>query len=182
MLHDLLAWCLHSPRRLILVGVAGLSTAVLGLTLGPFGTNGASDTQDETLVVERIVPPPSSGSSPVEHEKPPASEETPARWTQVRSTVRSFLAAYLPAENGSSKARINQTVQRWTTPSLWRGLRLTDSDQLPSGRVTSLEEVSTGAFASEANARLNTGRTLRLTLVVWEHGWRVADVRLEDSP
>jgi len=182
MLHDLLGWCLHSPRRLILSAVSGIAIAGLGFMLAALGTSERGDRAGglgvEHTARTATASPAVAGSS----RQPRASEEAPASWEEARATARSFLAAYLPGPRGSAEPRIDPGVERWVTPALWRGLRWTDPEQLPKGRVSSIEEIATGAFACEALAHLDAGPALLLTLVAWDGGWRVVDVRPGDMP
>jgi hypothetical protein len=53
---------------------------------------------------------------------------------------------------------------------------------LPAGPVSAIDEVGTAAFTSKAEVHLSGGGTLTLTLVAWADHWRVADVRLGETP
>jgi hypothetical protein len=180
MLHDLLAWCLHSPRRLTLTATALVIVAALAWTITPRGTGPSREADvvtDQTPVAAGAAKVPTAAPAAVKGEQVPVPDETPAPWPHVRSAVRSFLDTYL-ADPGRAATAIDPRLQHWVTPSLWRGLSLTDPGELPAGPVGSIDEVGTGAFAGETTVTLADDRTLTLTLVAWENHWRVADVRL----
>ena len=72
-------------------------------------------------------------------------------------------------------------LARWATPSLWRGLRLTDPAALPRGTVSELNVEAAGAYSAEVVAELSSQTDLRLSIVAWQRGWRVGDVRPEQG-
>ncbi len=74
------------------------------------------------------------------------------------------------------------SLRRLSTPALWRGLRLTQPDSLPTGSVTQVSVEDTGPFSGTATAELDSGTDLLISVVAWEQGWRVSDVRLTEAP
>lgn len=176
---DLLAWCLHSPRRFVTVVAAlalGVASSFWALSNG---TGASSQDMRGEAAVSRSVDN-EGGNAKVAPASSHEPDERPARWSAVRSATRAFLDAYL-AERSADRDRVDPGLERWVTPTLWRGLRFTDPANLPSRHVESIENVETGAFASEVAASLGQHQVLRLELVIWDGGWRVSDVRVGEA-
>jgi hypothetical protein len=68
-------------------------------------------------------------------------------------------------------------LRRLSTPALWRGLRLTQPDSLPRGSTGRLSVEETGPFSGMVTAELDSGQALQVSVVAWEKGWRVSDIR-----
>jgi hypothetical protein len=177
MLRDLLRWTLYSPARLLAVAVPALALAVLGVTwLGATGPPPAPDA--------------SAPAPPVEPSRPSAASHAPAQAGHtearvpiraIRATARDFLDRYVVPASARPRV-VPPTLQALTTPSLWRGLRLTDPALLPRGRVDDLEVTDASPFSGVVVVGLHTGVTLRVSLVAWDDGWRVGDVQPVDDP
>ncbi len=181
MLRELLSWSLHSPRRLVSVA-AVLS---LGLCVSLWLVADGSGSSSQPARHDSAAVRPIDGADVHTNAGPESSDEPgekPARWSDVRAATESFLDAYLAGSPTLDRGGVDPRLKRWSTPTLWRGLRLTDPASLPSGDLTSIENVETGAFASEVAATLGNDQTLGLELVVWDDGWRVSDVRPGGSP
>ena len=172
--HDFVAWCLHSPRRLAAVLVAVAAFGGVGLVLLP----------DDTQLAPASRQPSRAEAAPVARADPPApsrvtsthGEPRPA-WSGVRRAAQAFLTAYLAPSEARARVSNHDDLKEWVTPTLWRGLRLTDPASLPTGVVASLEPVALGAFGAEVRAVLRGQSALELTLVEYDGGWRVADVQ-----
>lgn len=172
---ELLRWCLYSPLRLV------ASLLALGLVVGGLVAWGGAGSGSG--------PAPAAVSSPAidGHPEVPrrvqdldpqdaAATETTASRRPVRRATRAFMDLYLRSPDGTDP-RLGPALRRLVTPTLWRGLRYTDPARAPRGPVVSLEEAATGAFAAETSVTLARGPALRVELVRWTDGWRVADVR-----
>jgi hypothetical protein len=175
MLRDLLRWTLHSPARLLAVVVPALVVAVLGVSrLGADGPPSPPGTPAPAPAAEPRSPATSDAQAQPRH------TETRVPVAIIRSTAHDFLDGYVvPA--GAHPRAVPRSLQDLTTPSLWRGLRLTEPDLLPRGRVDDVEVTDAGSFSGVVVAELDTGVTLRVSLVAWDDGWRVGDVRPGDD-
>ena len=174
MPHDLVAWCLHSRRRLaaVLAAVVALGGAVLVLL--PDDTPVASTTPRQPMPAEaapvaRADPPPSRPAKSTHGEPPPA-------WSEVRAAAQAFLNSYLVGSETSDRLRFSHALKDLVTPTLWRGLRLADPASYPIGVVDTVEPIALGAFGAQVRAVLDDGSAMELTLVEYGGGWRVADV------
>lgn len=172
--HDFVAWCLHSPKRLAAVLVAVAVFGAVALTLLTDDTNVAPASRQpsraQAAPVARADPPAPSPATSTHGEPPPA-------WSEVRRAAQAFLTAYLIPSEARPRVSTHHDLKDWVTPTLWRGLRLTDPASYPTGVVASLEPVALGAFGAEVRAVLRGQSALELTLVEYEGGWRVADVQ-----
>ncbi len=99
----------------------------------------------------------------------------------ARRVARSFLQTYLTAP-GTNRTHVPATLHRLSTPALWRGLRLADPTSFPTGSLGSLHLHRAGTFQAEFSAKVHAGTALAVTVVAWDRGWRVADVRPQGSP
>jgi hypothetical protein len=179
MLHDAAAWLLRSPRRLLALTALGVGV----LTVGAMGL-------DEPTPATAPVP----ASSPVASQRtsvpdaatsvaPPQTHtehKTPARPIK-RAAVR-FLDQYVIAPRSQRPAASPRSVRALSTPSLWRGLRLADPAEIPRGMVTAVHLEAVGPYSGTATAELDTGAVLAVTVVAWNRGWRVADVKPAEAP
>lgn len=97
-----------------------------------------------------------------------------------RAAVR-FLEDYVvPPGSPRASGAPPRSLRLLSTPSLWRGLRLTDAATLPRGAVTAVHLEAVGPFAGTAIAELDTGSAIAVTVVA--QGWRVADVQPPEIP
>lgn len=169
MLRRWLAWLLYSPLRFALTTGVVLSVAVaLFLATqasGPQGSAGATAARAGGGQ-RRVAAVPRSALTHQETADPRAQAE-------ARRALRHFLASYVrspgvPATPGP--------LQRWSTPTLWRGLRLTDSSDYPRGPVRTVRRRLGGAYAAEYVVTLRTARRIVVDLVLTASGWRVCDV------
>ncbi|MPZ94731.1 MAG: hypothetical protein GEU96_07385 [Propionibacteriales bacterium] len=182
MLHDVVAWCLHSPGRLAAVGLTAAAVVVgvvlvAGTTDQP-ATAGQADrpSAPPTAAASSSVPPPSTAG-----ESSPRPDETaPAGRSAAEPAAEKFLAHYLVETTPPALESWRAAVQPLVTPSLWRGLQHTDPSALPRGSVEELEVDAAGAFGAEILAHLTDDTTLALSLVWEQGGWRVADVQPAD--
>ena len=177
MPHDLVAWSLHSPRRLAAVLSVVVVLGGAGLVLLPDDTPVASATRRPTRTEAApvaLADPPHSPSSSSSHGEPPPA------WSEVRAAAQGFLTSYLGRPEARDRLRSSDALKDRVTPTLWRGLRLTDPASYPTGNVDTLEPVALGAFGAEVRAVLDNRSALELTLVEYAGGWRVGDVRPGD--
>ena len=174
MPHDLVAWSLHSPKRLAAVLAAVVALGGPGLVLLPDSTHVASAPRQPTRAhaapAARADPPPSPPATPMHGEPPPA-------WSEVRAAAQAFLTSYLERPEARDRLRSSHALKDRVTPTLWRGLRLSDTASYPTGVVDSLEPAALGAFGAEIRAVLDDRSELELTLVEYAGEWRVADVQ-----
>ena len=171
--HDLIAWCLHSPKRfavvLATVGVLGAS----GLVLLPDAEPVAGSQKGlRARAVTVTHSPPAEAPAAAD-----PSRERPAEWPEVRAAAEAFMTSYLGSPRPGNRTRVQFALKDQVTPALWRGLRLTDPSSFPTGAIASLEPAAIGAFASELHVVLEDGQELDLILVEYQGDWRVADVQ-----
>ena len=91
--------------------------------------------------------------------------------------ARKFLAQYVVPPHARTPQATPRGLQAVTTPALWKGLRLTNPDTLPRGAVQSIELEAAGPYSGTVHAELDEGAGLMLSLVAWQRGWRIGDVR-----
>jgi hypothetical protein len=96
----------------------------------------------------------------------------------VRRAALRFLEVFV-LPSAATPRKVPQSLRRTTTPALWEGLRLTRPDALPRGSVDRVDVEESGAFSGRASAELDSGDSYSVTVVAWEQGWRVSDVRQE---
>ena len=176
--HDLAAWCLHSPKRFAAVLAAVVALGGAGLVLLPDDTHDASTTPRNPTRADAA--PVARADRPV---SPPASSshgEPPPAWSEVRAAAQAFLTSYLGRPEARYRLASAHALKDRVTPTLWRGLRLTDPASYPTGMVDRLEPIALGAFGAEVRAVLDNRSALDLTLVEYAGDWRVADVQPGD--
>jgi hypothetical protein len=171
MLRDLAAWLLYSPRRLLTVAV---STAALAL-LGALGLTEDAPTPSEAQ-------PPVAGPSTLPptraaYERPEEHTERTASDGVFRRAALSFLTDYVVPPSAATPRAMPKALRQTTTPALWQGLRLTRPGSLPRGTIREVTVETSGPFSATVRTELSTGVALMLSVVAWEEGWRIADVR-----
>ncbi|HSE71136.1 MAG TPA: hypothetical protein VLA97_10295 [Nocardioidaceae bacterium] len=173
MLHDLAAWLLHSPRRLLTVTAVVVLTGVLAV--------GSLDRPDRGEAVTASRPAsdaPAVGENLLSERVTDPEAHVPVR--AIRAVATRFLDGYVVPPDRRTRS-VPAGLSNTTTPALWRGLRLTDPSALPRATVRELTIDAAGAYSGEVLAELSDDSILRLSVVAWERGWRVSDVRPEDS-
>jgi hypothetical protein len=152
---DLLAWCFHSPRRVLLVLVA--------LLVVVFGVGAA---------VQTMTPqgePSATRSAPTAV----AADIGPA----VEAAV-TFTRAWSSKPGSASADQWRQGLQPLVTPELARLLATTDPAELPGGAPTGRPVVR---FVSAASAlvevQLTTGQEVLVTTVLLNGRWLTSDVQ-----
>ena len=175
MLRDPLAWLLYSPRRL-LTGAVVAAVCAAGVVL-------ALDKNDPaTMSARATTVAPSTPSSKARAVKLSDSTEDPGDPAAIQRTAREFLRGYLVAPGASAPKSVPTSLRRVTTPNLWQGLQLTRPDMLPRGSLENVRVDSLGPFSGTVTANLGSGRSLSVSVVAWQKGWRVSDVRPTDLP
>jgi hypothetical protein len=173
MLHDLAAWLLHSPRRLLTVTAVLVLTVVLAV-----GSLDRSDRVGSVTTSKPASEVPTAGEELLSGREAEPEARVPVR--AIRTIATRFLDGYVVSPDrgaGSVPSELRDT----TTPALWRGLRLTDPSALPRATVRELSIDAAGAYSGEVLAELSNESTLRLSVVAWERGWRVSNVEPEDN-
>ena len=173
MLRDLLSWVLYSPARLLAVALTASVLTVVAVTW-PWG--GDASAPEPTAVPSRVGearPSPSTAVDGAEEVRP----ETRAPVKAIRSAARAFVAGYVVTPTRDTPPGVPTSLRGLTTPSLWRGLRLTDPELLPRGRIEQLVVDETGPYSGRVAVELRTGLSLDVSLVAWDRGWRVSGVQ-----
>ena len=175
MLRDPVAWLLYSPRRLIAAVVVAAVCTVAGV-----------------LALDENKPAPMSARPANAAPAPPAAKahaaglsdgtENAADPAVIRQTARRFLDDYVIASGVRSPTAVPSGLRNLTTPTLWQGLELTQPDRLPRGSLKTVRVDSVGPFSGTVTAQLGSGSTLSVSVVAWQKGWRVSDVRPVDEP
>ena len=175
MLRDPLAWLLYSPRRLIAAVVVAAACTVAGV-----------------LALDENKPAPMSARPANATPAPPPAKahaasvsdgtENAADPAVIRQTARRFLDDYVIASGVRSPKAVPTSLRNLTTPTLWQGLQLTQPDRLPRGSLKTVRVDSVGPFSGTVTAQLGSGSTLSVSVVAWQKGWRVSDVRPADEP
>jgi hypothetical protein len=175
MLHDLTQWLLYSPRRLIAV-----AAVVLGLASVAWSGLASEDTEPQAAPVDRSAP--SREAPPTSTTNAAVASERPGSSRAVLSVAREFLAQYVVPPGVPDPDATPVGLRAVSTPALWDGLRLTRPDALPRGTVLTVELQDVGPFSGTVLAELDPGLDVTLSVVAWQRGWRVGDVRpAEDS-
>lgn len=175
MLRDLAVWLLYSPRRLPVLAVP-----VVAIALVASAVLSESD-QSSSGPMPTIADPSSSAAAPDSSSPAEADSEEAASPRAIRNAARRFLGEYAVLRGSEPKA-VPRSLRRLSTPALWRGLQLTRPDSLPTGSVTQVLVEDIGPFSGTATAKLDSGKELLISVVAWEHGWRVSDIRLTGAP
>jgi hypothetical protein len=155
---DLVTWCFHSPRRLLLVA-AGLIAVVIGA--------GA--------VVRLALP---AGGDAASVERPAASVSVAGSVAAVEAAV-AFTRAWASKPASVTPAQWRQGLQPLVTPELGRLLAETDPAALPGGAPAGRPAVR---FASVQSALievpLSTRQSVLVTVVLAAGGrWLASDVQ-----
>lgn len=173
MLRRTAVWLLYSPRRLALLLVPLVLAAIVAVALAHGRGQPSHPRQPEARAKPASAPrhPRSSMNRGIER----TSSAKPAR-----RAVKEFLRAYVRTPEQTIPSRVD-SLRPLVTPTLWKGLRLTDPSALPQGPVVSVSPEGSGSYAAQYVATLRDGRVLDVAAVDWTHGWRVADVRLRGA-
>ena len=176
MLRDLVAWLLYSPRRLLVVTILVVALAAGGVTMLDQPDPRSTSAQPGAEALDPVSP---ARASPT-----PADEnsETTASARAIERVAARFLEQYIVSAGGRAPRAVPSSLHALSTPALWRGLRLTQPESLPTGRVASTVVAGSGPFSGSVTAELTSGATLSVSVVAWEKGWRVSDVRPADAP
>jgi hypothetical protein len=179
-------WTFHSPLRLAAVSlaVAGILAggAVLTAVSPSSGVRAepepAATTSPGAVAATRSAPTPGPSPAPTPAPTPEAAEAVTAQTRDAAAgAARAFVDAWATAGRGRSRADWLQRIEPLTTPTLYRGLRVTDTARLPGGEARDVTLDELGPFAGAATVGLTSGVVLQVQLVT-DHGrWVVADVR-----
>jgi len=152
---DVLAWCFHSPRRLLVVAVA-LLAVVIGIGAG----------------VRALTPGPAPTAS-----RPPAPVAVAEAGPAVAAAV-SFARAWATKAPTATVEQWRAGVQPLVTPEFGRLLATTDPAALPGGGPTGQPAVRFLSSASSlVEVPLSTGRRVLVTVVLLGGRWLVSDVQ-----
>lgn len=172
MLRDAVSWLLYSPSRLVAVAIPLAILALLG-TLGLQAEDPAPPrAADSPNAKPAMAPSSRSAAEPTQVH----TEHTASGQVMRRAALR-FLDAYLVSPAAATPQAVPRSLRLASTPALWRGLRLTHPDALPRGTVARTSVDAVGPFSGTVTADLDTGHVVSLSVVAWERGWRVSDVR-----
>jgi hypothetical protein len=180
---SILRWAFHSPLRLALVAVTltGVLVGVLVLvtTQSRHDVHAVARPAAARPVPASPVPsPPASTPTPT----PTPSERTGTRArTRVVNVSRVFVDTWARHGRPTPRSTWLRRIERRTTPSLYRGLEVTDPARLPHGRAQRVDLAELGAFAATTNVTLTSGLQVEVRLVVENGRWLVADVRPVDT-
>lgn len=176
MLRDLARWLLYSPRRL--VGVVVTVAVFAGVA---FVVLSGSDADRPTRHTTAATPASTSSSDAPSSTSEDEGTERTASPRVLLKTARKFIGSYV-IRSGSPVPRTMPTrLRKLTTPALWQGLQLTQPSSLPRGSVEQLDVEDSGPFTGAVTAELDSGRALSISVVAWQTGWRVSDVRPADA-
>jgi hypothetical protein len=176
MLRELAAWLLYSPRRLLAVAAPVVALALLGALGSTEDAPTPSEAQRPVAAPSTVPPTPSAHEPPEEHTERTASDGV------FRRAALSFLTDYVVRPDAMAPSAIPKALRQTATPTLWQGLRLTRSNSLPRGRVRKVTVEASGPFSGTVTADLSSGVVLLLSIVAWDEGWRVSDVRPAEAP
>jgi hypothetical protein len=171
MLRNLAAWVLYSPRRLLAVAVPTAALVVAGLVGLNSAEPGVGESEPRRGVEPVASATPGPSSADTEHSERAASPVV------IRRAARRFLDAYVVPPGAPGPRTVPTRLRKLTTPALWQGLSLTDRDSLPRGDVGEITVEGTGPFNGTATAQIHPGPTLEVSVVAWQKGWRVSDIR-----
>lgn len=176
-------WTFHSPLRLVVVSlaVAGILAGGAVLTAVSSGVRArpepAATTAPGPAAAMRSAPTPAPSPGPTPAPTPAAEAVTAQTRDAAAGAARAFVDAWATAGRGRSHADWLQRIEPLTTPTLYRGLRATDTARLPGGEAGDVTLDELGPFAGAATVGLTSGVVLQVQLVT-DHGrWVVADVR-----
>lgn len=169
MLRDIAAWLLYSPRRVVSVAAPVVVIAALAV-VGLDEPDGAST--EPIPAGSKVSTPSAMPSSTGGHDS-----EDPAAPRVIRKAASEFLGVYVVPHASEAPNTMPPSLRKLATPTLWRGLRLTQPDSLPRGSVRQLSVEGTGPFSGRVTVELDSGLALQVSVVAWEMGWRVSDIR-----
>jgi hypothetical protein len=176
MLRELAAWLLYSPRRLLAVAVPAVALALLGALSLPEDDTGPGGTHPAVAAPSTVPPTRPAHEQPEQHTERTASDRV------FRRAAVSFLADYVVPPQDAAPRDLPKSMRQTATPALWQGLRLTRPDSLPRGTIREVTVEASGPFSGTVTAELSTGVVLMLSIVAWDEGWRVSDVRPAEAP
>jgi hypothetical protein len=176
MLRELAAWLLYSPRRLLAIAVPTVALALLGALGLTEDAPTPSEAQWPVAAPSTVPPPPSAHEPPEEYTERTASDGV------FRRAALSFLTDYVVRPDATAPRAIPKALRQTATPTLWQGLRVTRPSSFPRGMVKEVTVEASGPFSGTVTAELGTGTVLMLSVVAWEEGWRVSDVRPAEAP
>jgi hypothetical protein len=177
MLRDVAAWLLYSPRRLLVVVVPALALALLGaLSLGPEDPTRPGSTPPAAAAPSMTPLARPADQRPEQHTERTASDRV------LRGAALNFLADYVVRPNAAAPMTMPRSMRQTATPALWQGLRLARPNSLPRGTVREVTVEASGPFSGTVTAELGTGTVLMLSIVAWDEGWRISDVRPAEAP
>jgi hypothetical protein len=176
MLRELAAWLLYSPRRLLAVVVPTVALALLGVLGLTEDAPTPSEAQRPVAGPSMVPPTRAAYERPEEHTERTASDGV------FRRAALSFLTDYVVRPDATAPRAIPKALRQTATPALWRGLRVTRPSSFPRGMVKEVTIEASGPFSGTVKAELDTGVVLLLSIVAWDEGWRVSDVRPAEAP
>jgi hypothetical protein len=175
---SLVRWTFHSPLRLL-----GTCLAVVGVLVG---TVVLVDASSEPRTVARQPHPtmrttPTPTASPVEPPEPTPSEVvTRVERKAVTAAAEAFVDTWTSgARQTMERPAWRRAIRPLTTPTLYRGLSVTDPSRLPQARVRRVRIDAVGAFAADLTATLTSGLRLDVQLVSDRGRWVASDIRPE---
>jgi hypothetical protein len=175
MLHDLTRWLLYSPARLVSVTLVVLAVTAVAWT-------GLAPEKDHLEASPPKTTQPGVALSTTDQSASALAQERTGSSRAVLRTAQQFLSQYVVSPSARTPGATPLGLQGVTTPALWEGLRLTDPNTLPRGAVQSIELEAAGPYSGAVLAELDNGAGLALSVVAWQRGWRISDVRpAEDS-
>ena len=173
---SVLRWAFYSPTRLAVVSLVVAGIVVGGVVLARAQVHPPPQqvTQPRQPVTRLSTPTPTTrpdDQASVPGERVPRSVRT----TIVRS-ARAFVDAWARDARPQSGAVWLREIRPLTTPSLYRGLRVTDPARLPRGPVRRVHLRQVGPFAGAAVVALGGGLRVDVRLVSERARWLVADI------
>jgi hypothetical protein len=176
MLRELAAWLLYSPRRLLAVAVPALALALLGALSVPETSARPGGTHPAVAAPSTVPPTRAAYERPEQHTERTASQRV------LRRAALSFFKHYVVPPQDAAPRTMPKALRQTATPALWQGLRLTRPESLPQGVIRDVAVEASGPFSGTVTAELSTGVVLMLSIVAWDEGWRVSDVRPAEAP
>ena len=176
MQRDPAGWLLYSPRRLLVIVVLVATVAVGAVTM----LDQSESTSTSAIPAQKAADPASPAR--ISSTRDEEASETTASTRAIERVAAKFLEQYVISPGSKAPNTMPSALQALSTPALWRGLRLTHPESLPGGRVTGTEVAGSGPFSGSVTVELTSGTTLTVSVVAWEQGWRVSNIRPADAP
>jgi hypothetical protein len=154
--NELVAWCFHSPRRLLVV-VGVLLVVVLGLGAG----------------IRALLP-----HDRVAAASPPAAAGSVVGSGPAIDAAVTFTRAWAAKPASATPEQWRRTLSALVTPDLARGLAVTDPSSLPGGAPAGQPLVRFASVSSSlVEVPLSTGARVLVTVVLVDGHWLAQDVQ-----